>query len=401
MRNFMKDYRRDRSYRSYRNYRNYSNYRSYSIYAISLFLSLFSLAGCSRYELEKYYDGRADVHLTYDWESEFGEKPDGMTLILAHDGDAFTYYDATNNVDEVRMRLESGEYKATVLNRTFAEFGTMQFYQRNSHEGLYAQSNTWTQTTEQAWDEGRVYMEEPERIGVAVDTFMVPHTIDDLVFYNWEEDASADTIHLERKLVVMPMTTTLHIRCKIFNAQYMKSVEGFIAGMADGFLLNQGWRRTQTGTLKLDKWQVGDREWLPSDSLDTRVTTRAPEGVPTDSVCTAWISTDVETFGLPHGRELLEWRTPESLIIVLHFTLIDGTGVDFSYPVGKVIRYVGDDGSTQLMAKANVMLELDLQIEAPFISTPPVLPYAQPEGTGQFGADVQPWDDEEQIDVEI
>ena len=369
-----------------------------SIVSIASIASIASiLSSCERYELELYNDGKADVHFDYDWMTQYGEYPEGMTLIMAKDGDAFTYYDATNSVQELTTRLEAGEYKLTVMNRTFAEFGTMQFYQRGSHDALYAQSNTWTQNEEQAWDEGRIYMEEPERIGVAVDTIVVPKTIDDLVFRPWDQEAQDQTVHINRQLVIKPMTTTLHIRCKVVNVQYMRAVEGYIAGMADGFLLNQGWRRAQTGTIKLEHWILRDRQWEVSDS--TAAAPAATRATAADSIFTGWITTSVETFGLPRGRELLRWRTPESNLIVLHFTLIDGSSIDFTYPVGKIIHYVGDDGETEIFTQASVSLELNLELVAPVITQEPTLPYAQPEGTGQFDAEVQPWDDEEDIDV--
>jgi len=354
-------------------------------------MSLILLASCDRYEVERYYDGQAEVHLSYDWETEFHERPEGMTLIMARNGDAFTYFDATNNVDEQTMRLQTGEYKLTVMNRTFAEFGTMQFYQRGSHEGLYAVSNTWTQNVEKAWDEGRIYMEEPERIGVAVDTFTVTNAIDSLQFYPWRDHIETGILRLDRPQVVMPMTTTLNIRCKVVNVQYMRAVEGYIAGLADGFLLNQGWRRRQTGTIKLEHWRLSDRQWERTGA------TRADEAG-SDSIFTGWISTNVETFGLPHGRELLRWRTPESNLIVLHFTLIDGSTIDFTYPVGTLIHYEGDSGETELFQRADVTLQLDLELVAPIIDVP-TLPYSQPEGTGQFDAEVQPWEDEDNIDI--
>lgn len=358
--------------------------------ATCLLLALL-LTSC-RYEVELYDDGKSDINMSFDWMTRFREYPDGMSVIMARDGDAFTYFDATNSVDAMRLRLESGEYKLTVMNRTFAEFGTMQFYQRGSHDGLYAQSNTWTQNQEQAWDEGRIYLDEPERIGVAVDTFLVPHTIDEYEFRPWRDMPQDNTVHLELPQVIQPMTTTLRIRCKVINIQYMRAVEGYIAGMADGFLLNQWWRRTQTGTIKLEHWQSSDRKWEYTGA------TRADD-TSTDSIYTGWIHTEVETFGLPHGRELLRWRTPEANIIVLHFTLIDGTTINFSYPVGKLIQYAGDDGLTEHFDRSDVSLELDLELVAPFIAQEPTLPYSQPEGTGQFDAEVEPWSEEEDITI--
>ena len=110
---------------------------------------------------------------------------------------------------------------------------------------------------------------------------------------------------------------------------------------------------------------------------------------------------NVETFGLPHGRELLKDRVPESNYIMLHFTLLDGRTVDFAYQVGKNIRYEGDDGTLQYFYQADVALQLDLEIDYPYYDDGdvPILPYSQPEGTGQFDADVEDWGDDENVDV--
>ena len=349
------------------------------------------LPACTRYELELYHDGRADVHLTYDWDSLFHLRPDGMTLMLAHDGDTISYYDATNSIFENTLKLSSGRYLLTVMNRTFGEYGTMRFYQRQSHNDIFAVANTYHISSETAWDHGRTYMDEPERIGVAVDTFTVPHTIDELQFYNWREHFDADTIHLERPQVILPMTTTLNIRVKVRGISYMRAMEGYISGMADGFYLNQQWRRTEVGVLKLTNWE---RDY------STEAATRAAADS-TAETNVGWMSTTVETFGLPHGRELLRWRTPESNYIQLHFTLIDGRTVDFSYYVGKDIHYGADNGEMEVFSRADVTLRLDLVIDAPFYDDDevPIMPYAQPEGSGQFGADVQPWGDD--VDVEV
>ena len=258
-------------------------------------------ASCDRYDLELYYNGAADVDISYDWLSRFGEHPEGMTLLIAHDGDSIGYADISNEVDRTQMPLLSGEHRLTAMNRSFSEYSTMNFYQRNSHDGLFAQSNMWIVRSAYAWDDGTRYLEEPEYIGVATDTIVIPKTIDDLVFYDYRGHAEADTLHESRKEVIMPMTTTLHISCRVVNIQYMRSVEGFITGMADGFLLNHVWRRTETGLLKLSNWT-------------------------TDSI----IHIDVQTFGLPHGRELLQQRQPEHNYLRLHFTLIDGSSMDLS-----------------------------------------------------------------------
>jgi len=66
--------------------------------------------------------------------------------------------------------------------------------------------------------------------------------------------------------------------------------------------------------------------------------------------------------------------------------------------VGTLIHYEGDSGETELFQRADVTLQLDLELVAPIIDVP-TLPYSQPEGTGQFDAEVQPWEDEDNIDI--
>ncbi len=356
---------------------------------VSLALVLLLTASCKREPLELYYDGRVDTKITYDWLSQYGERPDGMSFFLAKDGDQMQAYPPTHNVDStVDLRLHSGDYLMTVMNKSVSEFATVRFYNRNSHQNFYAKSTTYYVQSDNFWDNGRTYLNEPEKIGVAVDTFNVPTTIDSLIFYDYRSTANPDTFLVRRHEVIKPMTTSLKVRVKVRGYSYMRAMEGYITGMADGFYVNQGWRTSEVGTLKLENWTVESTSSrrASTDSTETNV---------------GWMVCTVETFGLPHGRELLKNRVPESNYIMLHFTLLDGRSVDFSYQVGKDIRYEGDDGTAEAFYTADVSLKLDLEIDAPYYDNDevPIMPYSQPEGSGQFDADVQPWGDD--VDVEI
>ena len=367
----------------------------------ALFLLVITLTACNRYELELYDDGKSDVTFTFDWTSHFAQKaPEGMTFMWARNGDTIKSYDVTYRVLERTERLEAGTYYVTSMNKSFGEYGTMSFYRRNSHNDIMAISNTYHISDENAWDNGRTYMEEPEKIGVATDTVEVPKTVDDLVFRNYKQPSTVQDIHLERRDTVMPMTTTLNIHVKVRGIKYMRSLgsgglTGYIMGMADGFWLNQGWRRPNTGDIKLTKWKMGydDNNAVPNDSL-------ANDSLVKDGYI-GWVHTSVETFGLPHGKELLKWRTAQDNYIQLHFTLIDGRVFNFGYPVGLNIRYVGDDGHSDFFAQTDVTLELDLVIDAPFYDDTevPTLPYAQPSGSAGFEPEVADWGDD--VDVEI
>ena len=357
----------------------------------SLLLLFIVVVSCKREPLELYHDGRADVQITYDWLSRYGERPDGMTLMMALNGDQINNYDVTHNIDETSMRANSGTYLLTVINKSFGEYSTVTFFNRSSHNDIYAKSKTYYVQSENIWDSGRTYLEQPEKMGVGIDTFTVSNVIDSLIFYDYRDESMADTLHIRRNVVIEPMTTTLKVRVKVRGISYMRSMEGYVTGMADGFYLNQRWRTTDVGTIKLDGWE--------RDLKYENETGRRADGDQEENV--GWMTCHVETFGLPHGRELLKDRVPESNYIMLHFTLIDGRTVDFAYKVGKNIRYEGDDGTMQYFYQANVALQLDLVIDYPYYDDGevPNLPYAQPEGSGQFDAEVEPWGDDVDVDV--
>ena len=362
---------------------------------------LLVLSGCHRLPLERYYTGKGTVHIDVDWTSHFGEKPSGMTIILAKDGDSITFTDITNQVDFYDIELEPGTYKLLIFNQSYGEFGSMSFGKRKSFNDIFAMATQQQRATE-FWDVNVGYLREPEAIGCAVDTFTVlPEMADGeprFVYYKDHVPTYFESLRLTE--VVEPMTTEMFIRVKIIGMKYMASVIGNISGMANGFLLSQAWRREDSGYHLLDNWTVSPVYYENGDTLNSY----------------GFITTTIRTFGLPHGRELLEQRDSTSNMISLCFTLIDGTQHVFRYPVGKHIRYhnevaetrAGDADSTateqkQYFYKTDVTLKLDLLLEAPFFETPdlPNLPYAQPKGTGAFDAEVSDWGDEEQVLVPI
>ena len=356
--------------------------RFVSLIALTCLVSLF--AACDRYDIELYYTGKAYVRVNVDWQTRFGETPTGMTIMLAKDGDSITFTDISNFVDYYDLELEPGTYKMLIFNRTPGEFGSMRFSQMKSFNDAFAYAQQLQRTTD-FWDVNVSYLREPEHIGCVVDTFTVLQEMTDgnfrFVLWKDKKEDLRETLTLDE--VVDPMTTDLFVRVKIIGYKYMGNIIGNISGLADGFLLSQAWRRTQTGYHLLDNW------------------TSAPAPAESDSVTSVgYISTHINTFGLPRGRELLSQRDSTSNVLSLCFTLIDGTQHVFRYPVGKHIKYrMADENG--YFSKTDVTLELDLLLEAPFFKDleVPNLPYAQPTGTGAFDAEVADWGDEENIDV--
>ena len=341
------------------------------------------MTSCDRYEVELYYSGKADVSVDIDWMSRFGERPSGMTIMLAKDGDAITFTDVTNDVDHYDLHLEPGEYKMIIFNRTFGEFGSMRFFRTKSFNDVFAAATQLQRTTED-WDVNADYIREPEAIGCAVDTFTVLPEMTDgkFRFVYWKDKIDGNYESLKLREVVEPMVTVLYVRVKVIGFRYMASVVGNISGMADGFLLSQAWRSSQLGYHFMDRWTV---KAAPEESSEDK--------------SVGYITTKISTFGLPHGRELPSQRQPAYNSLSLCFTLLDDTKHVFRYNVGDKIFYRGKDVTD--FNKFDVALELELDITAPFYSDDevPNLPYAQPSGTGAFDAEVQPWGDDENVDV--
>lgn len=341
------------------------------------------MTSCDRYEVELYYSGKADVSVDIDWMSRFGERPSGMTIILAKDGDAITFTDITHNVDHYDLQLEPGEYKMIIFNRTFGEFGSMRFLRTKSFNDILAQAERLQRTPEN-WDVNADYMQEPEAIGCAVDTFTVLPEMTDGKFHfvYWKDKIDGNYESLKLREVVEPMVTELYVRVKVIGFRYMASVVGNISGMADGFLLSQAWRRSEAKYHFLDSWKI---KAAPEESSEDK--------------SVGYITTKISTFGLPHGRELPSQRLPAYNSLSLCFTLIDDTKHVFRYNVGDKIYY--REKEVTEFNKHDVTLELELDITAPFYSDDevPNLPYAQPSGTGAFDAEVEPWGDDENVDV--
>lgn len=362
------------------------------ISSISLFVS------CQREPLEVYYAGKADVVINVDWMSKFGEKPSGMTVIFAKDGDDITYTDVTNSVDQYETMLEPGDYKMLIFNHSFNEFGSIRFAQTKSFNNIYAFAQQLQRTTD-FWDINTSYRREPEHIGCAIDSFTILPEMTGgkprFISYKDRNNIPTEFEGITLNETVETMETEMTIRVRVLGIKYMSTVIGSISGMADGFLLTQAWRRPQTCNHLLENWTVSDITYENNDT--------------TKSV--GYITTTIRTYGLPHGRELDSQRDSTSNILSLCFTLVDDKKHVFRYPVGKMIKYrtieaesrrAGEESQEAgYFAKTDVTLELDLVVDAPFYDDDevPNLPYAQPSGSGAFDAEVSPWGDDEIVDI--
>ena len=366
----------------------------------SLLLLFIVVASCDREPLELYKKGDSKVTIGYDWNFYNGGRPNGIYVMYFKDGNTLTQSYPTHDLSgETNEQMSNGSYKQLVMTNTIQDYeGNMRFYDVGDFEKIRVESEYYTITNQSAWDKGMRYMEEPMKLGVAVDSFDVKMDNDGLVFYEYDKDDGVDTLNQQRQDTIRSMTTTLTIRVKVRGINYIKDpsmggVDGYITGLANGCSLSKAWRSTEVGNIKLNHWRLDGYE-------STSNSRRANES---GEMQVGWVAIDVETFGLPHGRELLYQRSDKSNFIKLHFVALDGTNTkEYSYNVGKMISYDGDDGTMEAtFDQADVSLHLDLLIDAPYVEEDdvPTMPYSQPEGTGQFDADVEPWGDDENVDV--
>jgi hypothetical protein len=178
--------------------------------------------------------------------------------------------------------------------------------------------------------------------------------------------------------ITWPMTADLYIKAKVKHRQSIKSIDGSISGMADGFRVSHINRTSESGTLRFypemfENFKLGE----DADSMGL-ITVRVP------------------TFGLPFGKELLEQREDGDNILTFHVTLVNDSIHHESFRVGKQIRYITPEGKeAQVRYREdlrNLLLEIDL-------SETIVVPIAEkPVGAG-FDAKVDDWEDGGSIDI--
>lgn len=372
----------------------------FSILAIALLL-----ASCDRRQLEVMEPTKAQIRIDVDWLTYFGARPHGMTVMVWGDGWERPYTTLTNDVESVKVALDPGHYRLLIFNKSFDEYGSMKFADTDSYDKVAARGRDITQYQNGEWDKDITYMADPEDIGVVVDEFTITEDmlLEQVNFYpyeDWIEQHYGTTRWViepdgtySMKVEARPQTTKLNVWVQIKGIENMRSITGNISGMADGFYLSQVWRTTDERYMlfETDKW---------SRQLE-------------DNQQTDYMFYTMPVFGLTHGKEYLAERTEDNNVLKLHVVLRDGTSRDFTYNVGKIIRYrgleenveAGIDASIDLEANLETILllelQLDLVISVNTVDEIPYLPDVDPEPSSKSGFDAQvdPWEDGGTVDV--
>lgn len=377
-------------------------------------LLIFAALSCYRREpLEIYYEDSVRIRLEVDWLNHMEEKPSGMMVLLAKDGDAFTFRHITNHVDSVYLNLEAGTYKLLIMNYAFDEFSAIQFQNQDSYSGVVARSVNLTSRMNQSWDRGVVYMANPDILGVALDTLVV--TREDIEsnrhFIDWRDRQKPDTVSLVRRETVYPVTGRLNLYVRVQGYKFLRSVEGAISGMADGCVLSSFRCLTEDGPQLLDSWthRVGTRQEVMAPDSPSKADDPLPQS---DTLTHDWLVASIPTFGLPGlPQQQMSTRDPKSNILTLCFTLIDGTTHVYSFDAGSWLRAqevslnsFSGSRPTGVSGREDKDIRFNLVIDLPQGLVD--LPYAEDPGSGSgsassFDVIVDDWQEGDDVDVNL
>ena len=359
------------------------------------------LTSCYRRPLEVLLNERVNVRITVNWLTTvmgdvtkedsviaakyYGGTPNGMTLMLwgMNTGERFVESVNGNYID---VALKPDTYRLIIFNDREDEFLPYQrLYDKDSYDNMTMRLTHYI-PSRAYWSNDYIYYPDP--VGVAVDTFQITDEMvdrDSLIFAPYEDyvkggvlqNTTLDSRSYEILEKATPMTVTLYMKCKVKNRESLQGIEASISGMSDGFYLSRVNRTQETGAIELNSkaWEyyaVGD----PNEAL----------GV---------ITNKTATFGLPYGKELLSERNAADNILSLRITLTNGDVQEYSFEVGKNIRYITPEGREAQIRYREDLHDLQLEIDLQDVIVLPPLPS---RGAG-FDARVAEWEEGGTFDV--
>ena len=363
-----------------------------------LTMTIISLAACRR-PLEVYYRDHALVKIEVDWMAKYGTRPGGMSIYLYDEkGKLVKAYPPTNNVDVAYLELtEAGKYKYVVMSQSTGEYeeqGTMRFDNADAFDSFLSratEAENRSRNRSRAEADTRMseftYMQPPQQFAAVTDSFELTEEMlqEHLHFIDYRDDAEQRTdICLTRHVEPEPMVTSIHTQVRVAGIDNAMGCTAALEGMAEGCYIARVWRMDDPRTLNLSSWRG--------------LSTRADNG-------DGWICCDINTYGLPDGREPEDSRTDESLRLTLCFTLRDGSVHLFTYNVGKTDNerglqlYYDDypDGLPTPVTKEHVRRHLNLIVDVP--DYPHLPDVAESKVGAGFDAIVLDWEDGGVIDL--
>lgn len=385
----------------------------FAISAAMIFMIL-AVAGCERRDLYIYGDEFHSLTLEVDWHEYASRNPDGMTTwfwpkesavdvpdSLALWGEPYRF--TTASVRSFDLYLRGGQYFGVVVDYSPEEYSKQEFLDMDNMmlarvvatpdanqpvadtaglaRELYGpQAYGPTMPGRQAGTDFYEVMNQPEEMGVDTLQEMVISAGEYGDYIPLEERERYQQTLTVKRFEAQPRSAiwTLRLRLPVKGIAYVWQIEGTLAGMANGHYLARNMNTDTPCLIRVDNWQM----------------------MRPDSTGMGYVEATVRTFGLRPGAGTSEargMRRGGELVIEdasevrlnLQFTLRDrATVLSYHFDLGRYVEAFDDEQVLQLFVDAQDF-ELDDDLGGEGIDLPYVEPY---NGTG-FGADVTPWAD--------
>lgn len=359
---------------------------------------LLSLAACDRRELTYVYHPYCDMKIRMDW-SDLGELPSGMSLYAYPEDGSAPHLLLTNEVNEAELSLRSGRYHLVAFNQSVDEFGSL-FFQGMDKFGTAeadVQEKTFSWLTSKSSTNHTVCDPEP-----FASTYMELDVTDDMV----EHSQTIYALKLEGAnlrsdssftYLMKPIrhNWTGNIEVYIQGIQNIKSVRGYLTGLAEGSLLSTHTNTANMVTHVMEDWTI------KRDS---------------SNYTTGRVTTEFQTFGLPGAKGITKARDAKANRLYLSFLLVDNkTIVNYIFDVGDRIEELEEHLVLNLRIGVKVNPDdpdkpgpddpdkPDDPDEPSNPDKPIVVPDVKPEGGSSSGFDVtvDDWGEEEFIDIDL
>ena len=361
-----------------------------------LCLMAWLLSGCERRDLWVLADEYRQVELLTDW-SGASERPGGMTAwFIANDGSGYTSNTKTAEVSHTWLSLPRGNYTGLVFDYSPEEYGHNRFVSMDDpllaevspkpaadqpsasdprNEELFGDAALREGMTGIGKNEATGLYEvkaEPDDIHVDVlsDVDIITGSDGDYILWEGREEYGESLVTQTLNARPLPVVWKLRVVVHVRGFNYMHSVRGSIAGLADGFIMPLGRHDSRVCLQGLDEWE------------------RKATGGAADN--TGYVTALVGTFGLPEAvdpdaatRDDRDGDVSRDYIsrmrLNLSFLLRDQeTVVNCHFDVDPYVSIYDD--------------ELAVRIEIP-IELGPDLPYVSAKDGAGFDAEVSPWGD--------
>lgn len=352
---------------------------------LTVLLAVLALTSCRR-DLWVYTDEYRQVELFTDW-SLCDSRPDGMTAwFVSNDNDGRNRRITTADVEHAWLNLPRGLFTGIIFDWSPAEYANQEFFgmtrpdsalvkvrpatvQPAEDEDLYGLRAVPADLSIPIVDSTGMFLLSVTPDPMCADTLrnveIVTGVEGDLVLWKDREEYEKSLVTQTFYCQPEPITWDLRILIHVKGIQFMHSVEGTVAGLAEGMWLARLQHTSSTCLHPLEEWRVQPY----NDSISLLVTTLHTFGLPEPTLTRAEEVVDITPLRL-NLRVLLR---DEETVLYFHFD------VKPEY----VTLY-----EEQLIARVEIPIEV-------------VLPYVDAKGSAGFDATVTPWEPGGKADVNM